>query len=99
MHVAEKVITQTVKEMAKELSHKGLEDPTRFVETLRDLNEAVSSFVDLQPVKIWYPAVKDELSTGSSLSLPKSNWAQSLEQPPFVGTKVATGITFTFGGL
>ena len=97
--VVEKVVAQTVEELAEKLSHIGLENSTRFVETLRDFNEAVSSFVNLHPKKVWDPAVKDGLSTGSSLKLPKSNWAQTLEQPPFVGVKVATGITFTFGGL
>jgi len=29
----------------------------------------------------------------------KSNWAQSLDTPPFVGYAVTCGITFTFGGL
>jgi tricarballylate dehydrogenase len=30
---------------------------------------------------------------------PKSNWAQTLDTPPFVGYAVTCGITFTFGGL
>jgi tricarballylate dehydrogenase len=30
---------------------------------------------------------------------PKSNWAQKLDQPPFVAYPVTVGITFTFGGL
>src|SRR5205085_1005516 len=29
----------------------------------------------------------------------KSNWAQPLDTPPYVGYAVTTGITFTFGGL
>jgi len=97
--VVEKVVAQTVEELAEKLSHQGLENPDRFVETLRDFNNAVSSFIGLHPEKTWDPAVKDGLSTGSSLELPKSNWAQTIEQPPLVAVKVATGITFTFGGL
>ena len=97
--VVEKVIAQTVEELAEKLSHKGLENPSRFVKTLRDFNRAVSAFVEHHPEKVWDPAVKDGLSTEPSLGLPKSNWAQTIEQPPFVGVKVATGITFTFGGL
>ena len=30
---------------------------------------------------------------------PKSNWAQRLDSPPYVGYAVTCGITFTFGGL
>jgi tricarballylate dehydrogenase len=33
------------------------------------------------------------------LDPPKSNWALALDAPPFLGTTVACGITFTFGGL
>jgi tricarballylate dehydrogenase len=33
------------------------------------------------------------------LAVPKSNWAQPLDTPPYVGYAVTTGITFTFGGL
>lgn len=97
--IVEKVVAQTVEDLAEKLSHRGLENPIRFTETLREFNRAISSFADLHPEKVWDPAIKDGLSTGSSLRLPKSNWAQTIEQPPFVGVKVATGITFTFGGL
>jgi tricarballylate dehydrogenase len=31
--------------------------------------------------------------------LPKSNWAQRLDTPPFVAYPVTGGITFTFGGV
>ena len=30
---------------------------------------------------------------------PKSNWAQKLDNPPYLGYAVTCGITFTFGGL
>ena len=30
---------------------------------------------------------------------PKSNWAQQISEPPFLGYAVTCGITFTFGGL
>jgi tricarballylate dehydrogenase len=42
--------------------------------------------------------VKDGRGT-RGLALPKSNWAQALDTPPYVGFAVTTGITFTFGGL
>ena len=44
------------------------------------------------------PAVKDGRGT-LSLALPKSNWANPIDTPPFVAFGVTCGITFTFGGL
>jgi tricarballylate dehydrogenase len=44
------------------------------------------------------PAVRDGRST-QGLELPKSNWANPLDRPPFVAYAVTCGITFTFGGL
>ena len=98
-YVVEKVVAQTTEELAEKLSHQGLENTSQFLKTLRDFNEAAYYFIDLYPEKVWDPAVKDGLSTWSSLELPKSNWAQPIDQPPFMVVKVATGITFTFGGL
>jgi tricarballylate dehydrogenase len=42
--------------------------------------------------------VRDGLAT-KALPLPKSNWAQALDKPPFVAYPVTGGITFTFGGV
>jgi tricarballylate dehydrogenase len=44
------------------------------------------------------PTVHDGLGT-RGLDLPKSNWAQRLDTPPFVAYPVTGGITFTFGGV
>src|SRR5262249_23570659 len=44
------------------------------------------------------PTVRDGLGT-SGLALPKSNWAQRLDRPPFAAYPVTGGITFTFGGV
>ena len=44
------------------------------------------------------PNVKDGRCT-RGLSLPKSNWANPIEEPPFMAFAVTCGITFTFGGL
>lgn len=97
--VVERVVARTIQELAAKLSHKGLKNRSRFLDTLQDFNKAVSSFAELHPGKAWDPSVKDGLSTGTSLKLPKSNWSQTIEQPPFIAIKVATGITFTYGGL
>lgn len=43
------------------------------------------------------PRIKDgKMSTAIPV---KSNWAQKLDEPPFVAYPVTAGITFTFGGL
>ena len=44
------------------------------------------------------PTVKDGSGT-HGLAVPKSNWANRLDEPPFVAFQVTCGITFTFGGM
>ena len=44
------------------------------------------------------PNVLDGRGT-TGLTIPKSNWAQTIEAPPFEAYGVTCGITFTFGGL
>ena len=44
------------------------------------------------------PNVKDGRRT-EGLALPKSNWANTIDEPPFEAYQVGRGITFTFGGL
>ena len=44
------------------------------------------------------PAVKDGRAA-LGLAVPKSNWANRLDTPPFDAYGVTCGITFTFGGL
>ncbi|MBI2872411.1 MAG: FAD-dependent tricarballylate dehydrogenase TcuA [Chloroflexi bacterium] len=44
------------------------------------------------------PAALDGVGT-RGLTPPKSNWALSLDTPPYYGYSVVCGITFTFGGV
>jgi tricarballylate dehydrogenase len=44
------------------------------------------------------PQIKDGRST-QGLAVPKTNWAQTIEQPPFEAYQVGCGISFTFGGI
>jgi tricarballylate dehydrogenase len=44
------------------------------------------------------PGERDGMAT-RGLALPKSNWAQKLDTPPFCAYPVTGGITFSFGGL
>jgi hypothetical protein len=66
-------------------------DQARCLETLEVYNAAVGQGA-------FDPTVKDGLAT-SGLALPKSNWAQRLDTPPFTAWPVTGGITFTFGGV
>jgi tricarballylate dehydrogenase len=44
------------------------------------------------------PNVKDRRST-VGLAIPKTNWANTIDEPPFEAYAVTCGVTFTFGGL
>jgi tricarballylate dehydrogenase len=60
--------------------------------TIEAYNEAVRTDVPFDP------NVKDGRGT-SGLAIPKSNWANTIDAPPFEAYAVTCGITFTFGGL
>jgi len=66
-------------------------DRAACLRTLEDYNAAAESGV-------FDPTLRDGLAA-SRLELPKSNWAQRLDTPPFVAYPVTGGITFTFGGV
>jgi tricarballylate dehydrogenase len=83
-----KAEANTIEELARKLEI----DVDGLARTVREFNAAVMSEV------AYNPAVKDGRGT-RGLALPKSNWAQPLDMPPYVGFAVTTGITFTFGGL
>ena len=65
--------------------------PCLETETVEKFNAAV------RPGK-FDPSVKDGKRT-EGITPPKSNWAQPIDTPPFLGFAVTCGITFTFGGL
>jgi len=80
----------------------GLDNPTNFLETVKEYNDAVYQHRKENSGLKYDPAIKDELSTQSSsksLKVPKSNWALPVDQGPFMAVKVGCGVTFTFGGL
>ena len=66
--------------------------PAQFHETVREYNAAVKREVPFDP------NIKDGRRT-IGLAIDKTNWANTLEKPPFVAYSVGCGITFTFGGL
>lgn len=96
------ITANTIEELAQKCSVEGLGNPSAFVDTLREYNEAVHLHRQENSTAKWDPAIKDGLSTQSSkkqLALAKSNWALPVDQGPFLAIKVTCGITFTFGGL
>jgi tricarballylate dehydrogenase len=85
-------VTRAEANTFEELARKLEIDVANFVKTVTEFNAAVMKDVPFNP------AVKDGRGT-RGLAVPKSNWAQALDTPPYVGYAVTTGITFTFGGL
>jgi tricarballylate dehydrogenase len=67
-------------------------DRATALETLRQYNAAVRTDIPFNP------NVKDGRCT-RGLEVNKSNWANTLDTPPFEAYAVTCGITFTFGGL
>ncbi len=84
-----KVTANTIEELAGKLD--GV-DPVQVVKTIAEYNAAVKTDVPFDP------NVKDGRGT-EGLAVPKSNWANTIDEPPFEGYAVTCGITFTFGGL
>jgi tricarballylate dehydrogenase len=67
-------------------------DPQGFLRTVAEYNAAVRQDVPFNP------NIKDGRGT-SGLVLPKSNWANTIDEGPFEAYAITCGITFTFGGL
>jgi tricarballylate dehydrogenase len=67
-------------------------DAKRCLQTLKEYNSAV------QTENPFNPAVKDARGT-LGLAINKTNWANRLDEPPYVAYQITCGITFTFGGL
>lgn len=98
--IVRRITADTVEELARKCAEVGLQNPGKFVQTVKRYNEAVYAHRKKNPERTFNPAVKDGVATDSGmLDLPKSNWALPIEKPPFLAVKVGCGITFTFGGL
>jgi tricarballylate dehydrogenase len=78
---------QSLGQLAMELSIPG----DQLAETVEAYNQAV------QPGEFDLDKLDGKGTQG--LTPPKSNWAMTLTEPPFVAIPVTGGITFTFGGL
>ncbi len=84
-----KVTANTIEELAGKL--EGV-DAAQFVKTVAEYNAAVRAEIPFNP------NIKDGRKT-QGLAINKSNWANTIDQPPYEGYAVTCGITFTFGGL
>lgn len=84
-----KVRANSLEELASKL--EGV-DRQGFLEEVERFNAAVQTQIPFDGT------VKDGRGT-VGLSLPKSNWANTIDEPPFEAYQVGCGITFTFGGL
>jgi tricarballylate dehydrogenase len=85
-------VTKVQADTIEELARKCEVDVAGLVRTVQAYNAAV------QDTPAFSPAVLDGKGT-RGIAPPKSNWAQRLDSPPYVGYGVTCGITFTFGGL
>lgn len=84
-----KVTAQSIEELADKLDDVNREE---FLRTIREYNAAVKTD------KPFRPDIKDGRCT-TGLAIPKSNWAQTIDKPPFEAYAVTCAITFTYGGL
>src|SRR5882757_10029185 len=84
-----KVVANTIEEFAHKLDGVNAE---QFLKSIAEYNKAVRSDIPFNP------NVKDGRHT-EGLAVNKSNWANTIDQPPFEGYAVTCGLTFTFGGV
>lgn len=86
---ATRVRADTLDQLAQRLD--GV-DVDGFLRTVQEFNAAVDTSVPFDP------NAKDGRAA-LGLTVPKSNWANPLTEPPFTAYQVTCGITFTFGGV
>jgi tricarballylate dehydrogenase len=84
-----KRVGSTLEELLKNLEDTNAENA---LQEIHAYNKAVRTDIAFNP------NVRDGRRT-EGLAVPKSNWANTLDTPPFEAYAVTCGITFTFGGL
>ncbi len=84
-----KVRADTLEDLVQKLDDV---NPGKALATIKAYNAAVKTDVPFNP------NVKDGRGT-VGLAIPKSNWANTIDQGPFEAYAVTCGLTFTFGGL
>jgi tricarballylate dehydrogenase len=84
-----KVTAATLEELADKIEEVNKE---QFLRTIQEFNAAVQDDVPFNP------NVKDGRGA-PGLPVPRSNWACTIDTPPFEAYAVTCGVTFTFGGV
>ncbi len=84
-----KVTANTLEELADRMEDVNKEQLLR---TIREFNAAVKTGAPFNP------NIKDGRGA-AGLEVPRSNWANRLDTPPFEAYAITCGVTFTFGGL
>jgi tricarballylate dehydrogenase len=84
-----KAKADTLEELAPKL--EGV-DGAAFLKTVAAYNRAVRQDIPFNP------AIKDG-RRADGLPVPRANWANTLDKPPYEAYAVTCGLTFTFGGL
>jgi tricarballylate dehydrogenase len=84
-----RVTGNTLEELVSKLDDT---DQAAALKELKEYNEAVQTHIPFNP------NVKDGRCT-KNLRINKTNWANTLDTPPFEAYAVTCGITFSFGGL
>ena len=84
-----KVTGNTLEELVNKL------DGVNKVQALKTIKEFNAAVTDERPFN---PNMLDGRAV-TSLAIPKSNWANAIDTPPFEAYGVTCGITFTFGGV
>ena len=83
------VTGDTIPELVKKMDGVDIKNT---IQTISEFNKKCTSNNNFDPTKL------DGKST-FDLKIPKSNWAQKINEPPFRAYPVTGGITFTYGGL
>jgi len=86
---ASRVVANTLEELVDKIQDV---HPANFLNTIREYNAAVKGDVPFDPNS------RDGRCT-EGLEINKTNWANTIEKPPFEAYSVGCGITFTFGGV
>ncbi|MBI4189693.1 MAG: FAD-dependent tricarballylate dehydrogenase TcuA [Betaproteobacteria bacterium] len=84
-----KVTANTIEELADKLDDVNRE---QLLKTVKEYNAAVKTDAPFNP------NIKDG-RCAAGLEVPRSNWANRLDTPPFEAYAITCGVTFTFGGV
>jgi tricarballylate dehydrogenase len=84
-----KVTANTLEELADKMEDV---NKSQLLKTIAEFNAAVRIDIPFDP------NVKDG-RCAAGLEVPRSNWANTIDTPPYEAYAITCGITFTFGGL